>query len=126
MSRKIIGITVGSPLPKPNLKQDDPTKGDYVKGKDIIPTKVSQLENDSNYVGTSELQPAVNNALEQAKTSGEFKGDKGDKGDTGDTGAAGADGYTPVKGVDYFTEEDKTEMVNAVLAALPSAEEVAF
>lgn len=123
MSRKIIGITVGSPLPKPNLKQDDPTKGDYVKGKDIIPTKVSQLENDSNYVGTSELQPAVNSALEQAKTSGEFKGEKGD---TGDTGAAGVDGYTPVKGVDYFTEEDKTEMVAAVLAALPSAEEVAF
>ena len=33
MSRKIIGVTVGSPLPKPNLMQTDPTKGDYVKGK---------------------------------------------------------------------------------------------
>lgn len=31
---------------------------------------------------------------------------------------------TPVKGVDYFTEDDKTELVNDVLAALPSAEEV--
>ena len=29
------------------------------------------------------------------------------------------DGYTPVKGVDYYTEADKTEMVNAVIAALP-------
>jgi len=47
------------------------------------------------------------------------KGDKGDKGDTGaqgiqgvqgDTGAAGADGYTPVKGVDYWTDTDKAEM----------------
>lgn len=59
------------------------------------------------------------------------KGEKGDKGDTGatgpqgekgDTGAAGskgADGYTPVKGVDYYTDLDKTEMVNAVIAALP-------
>ena len=56
------------------------------------------------------------------------KGDKGDKGDTGDTGPqgiqgeagpAGTDGYTPVKGTDYFTEADKTELVNAVLAALP-------
>ena len=34
MSRKIIGVTVGSPLPKPNLMQTDPTKGDYVKGKE--------------------------------------------------------------------------------------------
>ena len=33
MSKKIIGVTVGSPLPKPNLMQDDPTKGDFVKGK---------------------------------------------------------------------------------------------
>lgn len=30
-----------------------------------------------------------------------------------------ADGYTPVKGVDYWTDEDKAEMVADVLAALP-------
>ena len=34
------------------------------------------------------------------------KGDKGDKGDTGGQGPAGQDGYTPVKGVDYFDGED--------------------
>lgn len=46
------------------------------------------------------------------------KGDKGDQGEQGPAGAdgaqgevgpegpAGADGYTPVKGVDYFTDED--------------------
>lgn len=40
------------------------------------------------------------------------KGDKGDtgsqgpKGDKGDTGKAGADGYTPVRGTDYWTDED--------------------
>lgn len=39
-------------------------------------------------------------------------------------GKDGADGYTPVKGVDYFTDADKTDFVNAVLAALPAAEEV--
>ncbi len=53
------------------------------------------------------------------------KGDKGDqgiqgiqgeKGDKGDTGAAGADGYTPVKGVDYFTAEDKAELINGITA----------
>lgn len=35
------------------------------------------------------------------------------------TGKDGEDGYTPVKGTDYYTEEDKTEIVNAVIVALP-------
>lgn len=42
------------------------------------------------------------------------------KGDKGDTGPAGADGYTPVKGTDYWTESDKAEIVDDVLAALPT------
>lgn len=53
-----------------------------------------------------------------------LKGPKGDKGDPGigvpgEKGDPGADGHTPVLGVDYFTEADKTELVNAVLSALP-------
>lgn len=35
-------------------------------------------------------------------------------------------GATPVKGVDYFTEEDKSEFVAAVIAALPDASEVEY
>lgn len=31
----------------------------------------------------------------------------------------GADGYTPVKGTDYWTEADKGEMVAEVISALP-------
>jgi hypothetical protein len=84
------------------------------------------------------------------------KGDKGDKGDPGEPGQKGeqgaqgepgkdgytpvkgvdyfdgspgkdgADGKTPVKGVDYYTEADKSEMVNLVLSALPVAEGVLF
>ena len=56
-------------------------------------------------------------------------GPKGDKGDTGERGPegiqgpigetgpegpqgpVGADGYTPIKGTDYFTEADKAELV---------------
>ena len=38
------------------------------------------------------------------------KGDKGDKGEPGNNGINGADGYTPIKGIDYWTEEDKTEI----------------
>ena len=54
------------------------------------------------------------------------KGDTGAKGDKGDTGAKGADGKTPVKGTDYFTEADKQELVNAVIAALPNGNGVAY
>nr|DAQ03962.1 MAG TPA: collagen alpha 1(VIII) chain protein [Caudoviricetes sp.] len=59
------------------------------------------------------------------------KGDPGDKGDTGDTGAKGDKGEQgiqgekgdkgdkgdkPIKGTDYFTEKEKTEFKNAVVA----------
>ena len=47
MSRKIIGVTVGTTLPKPNFKQNDPTKGDYIKNKpdfDGLKSKVEQIE----------------------------------------------------------------------------------
>lgn len=47
-------------------------------------------------------------------------GEQGPKGETGPQGPAGADGKTPVKGTDYYTTADKTEMVNLVLAALPT------
>lgn len=43
------------------------------------------------------------------------KGDKGDKGDSGTQGEKGADGYTPQKDVDYWTAEDKAQIVKEVL-----------
>ena len=75
---------------------------------------------DVGAIAETELQTAINTALAQAKASGEFDGADGAP------GPAGPAGYTPVKGTDYFTEEDKTEMVNAVLAALPAAEGVSY
>ena len=41
-------------------------------------------------------------------------------------GEPGANGTTPVKDDDYYTEADKQEMVQLVLAAIPSAEEVNY
>lgn len=38
------------------------------------------------------------------------KGDRGEKGDAGDKGEKGEKGDTPVKGVDYWTENDKAEI----------------
>lgn len=46
------------------------------------------------------------------------KGDTGEPGPEGPQGAKGEDGYTPVKGTDYYTEADKTEMVQAVKEGL--------
>lgn len=47
------------------------------------------------------------------------QGPKGDPGAAGAAGPQGPKGDTPVKGVDYFTDADKTEMVNLVIDALP-------
>lgn len=46
------------------------------------------------------------------------KGDQGDKGDKGDTGE---NGKTPLRGVDYWTEADKTEIVNETAENIPTA-----
>lgn len=44
---------------------------------------------------------------------------KGEQGIPGAQGEAGADGVTPVKGVDYFTAEDRQEIAGDVLEELP-------
>lgn len=49
----------------------------------------------------------------------------GSQGIKGETGAKGDDGYTPVKGVDYWTVADKSSIVTDVLNALEASEEVA-
>ena len=98
--------------------------------RDNIPTKTSQLENDNDYVTTTQLNQAIDNAqlgggevdlsgyvtketgnanqitfadgqTFQAKLdNGTLKGEKGDKGAKGDTGATGAKGD---KGQDGLT-----------------------
>lgn len=77
---------------------------DYVV-QDTAPEDTSVLWVDPTDNSDDGFQEAVNAALAQAKESGEFDGEPG---------------KTPVRGTDYYTEADKTEMVNAVLAALPT------
>lgn len=60
------------------------------------------------------LVDAVNDALEEAKESGEFNGKDGADGKDGVDGKDGADGYTPQKEVDYWTPEDVAE-INAYI-----------
>ena len=82
--------------------------------------QVKLTAKDVGAISKDDLQEATNEALAQAKASGEFDGADGKP------GKDGADGYTPIKGVDYYTEYDKDEIVNMVIAALPDAEEGAF
>lgn len=68
-------------------------------------------ENPVDGVDTAEVERIVADYISANKE--ELKGDKGDKGDKGEpgnNGINGADGYTPIKGIDYWTEEDKTEI----------------
>lgn len=62
MKRKIIGVTVGSPLPKPNLMQTDPTKGDYVKGKEEF---LQQIPGGGGSVTDEQIEKAVNKYLDE-------------------------------------------------------------
>lgn len=43
-------------------------------------------------------------------SSADLKGEKGDKGESGKQGSKGESGYTPVKGIDYWSDDDKAEM----------------
>ena len=81
-----------------------------------------------NIVETIELTPGPQGEPGAAFTYDMFTQEQLNalQGPAGAPGEDGQDGKTPVKGVDYYTEADKTEMVNLVLAAIPSAEEVNY
>lgn len=70
----------------------------------IVQNKEDIEKLNTDKLDADKLPEAVNDALAQAKASGEFDGDPGIP------GKPGADGRTPVKGVDYFTEADKQEI----------------
>lgn len=61
------------------------------------------LEGLAGKLDSNKLTGAINTALAQAKASGEFNG---------------ADGKTPVKGIDYYTEADKSEFSEYIASEL--------
>jgi hypothetical protein len=65
MSRKIIGITVGTQLPKPNFKQTDPTKGDYIKNKPDFDGLQTQVNTVSGLVGDTAVSEQIGEAVAQ-------------------------------------------------------------
>lgn len=72
----------------------------YYELRSLIINDLQQLDNKFEQLSKKvfeDVETAVTTSLQEAKDSGEFKGEKGDP---------GKDGYTPVKGEDYFTEEE--------------------
>jgi hypothetical protein len=65
MSRKIIGVTVGTQLPKPNFKQTDPTKGDYIRNKPDFEGLKDRVDTVSDLVGDTAVSEQINTAVEQ-------------------------------------------------------------
>ena len=64
---KITGNTVGTTSPRPNYNQTNPSKADYIIGRE-------------NILDKDELASATEEALRQAKESGEFDGADGNDG----------------------------------------------
>ena len=112
-------------IPDGEMIPSEPTQEMYEQ----IIDRLDKLEQNGTGGGVSEeqLTEAVNEALEEAKASGEFKGDTGEPGQPGKDGEdgqpgkdgqPGADGYTPVRGTDYWTEADKAEIKGYVDTAI--------
>ena len=53
-------------------------------------------------------------------------GKDGEIGQTGPQGPVGPAGYTPIKGTDYWTDADKQEIINAVIASFTDGNEVSY
>ena len=121
----------------PMYKGDKGDKGDPFTYPDFTPEQLAALKgadgaNGQNGVSVTGAHIVASGHLIIALSSGNTidagnaKGAKGDKGDKGDKGNPGADGYTPVKGTDYWTPADKAEIVADVIAALPDGSEVSY
>ena len=118
---------------------DEPAKlSDFTNDTKFITKDVNDL---SNYYNKSTIDSSLNslvnesvdNALEQAKINGDFDGEDGIPAThlwdgtiltiTSASGSSSADlkgekGDAPVRGTDYWTDSDKSEIVNAVIAEL--------
>ena len=127
--KPIIGVTVGTPI-KPQRIIDQTNVNTHMKNVEIHITD-TERQSWNKKLDASELPNAVNDALRQAKESGEFDGKDGVDGKDGYTpikgidyfdglngkdGIDGHDGYTPIKGVDYF-DGDKGEQGVSVIKA---------
>ena len=144
---------IASGLTRTDEEPSDPEKDliDYIADAETVKQEASNAAKDALAAAgraadaASEIENMTANAVtlapgEQATanynagvlTIGVPKGDtgaqgpQGIQGEPGQKGATGEAGHTPVKGVDYFTDAEKSEMIQAVLDALPAAEGASY
>lgn len=102
----------------------------HTKQEQILTVEKRARPSDYVYTPTEimTIEKAVEKALQEAKDSGDFKGDKGDRGDQGmqgEKGDKGDRGETGQSGDDYvLTEADKTEIADIVLQSFVDVSEV--
>ena len=63
MSRKIIGVTVGTTLPKPDFLQSDSSKGDYIKNKPDFDGLQKEVSAISGLVGDKPVSEQIQEAF---------------------------------------------------------------
>lgn len=113
-------VTVNDATGVVTFELNDGSSASYTFPKPKDGVSVTGISDKGNGIFTLLLSDGSETSAVQA-IKGD-KGDKGDKGNPGDKGDPGAPGYTPVKGTDYWTSDDKAEIVNDVLESLPRAE----
>lgn len=85
-------------------------------------TKLNQADNLN--ITTTPIQGGVQ--IDTTSKNGETNSTEVVNGKDGKDGKDGSDGYTPVKGKDYFTQSDINEIVQKVLAQIPTSEGVEY
>lgn len=114
-------LTIGVPKGEPGAKGEKGDKGadgaPGVQGEAGMAATISVGIVSTGEPGT---QASVTNAGTDSTAVLNFVIPRGEKGATGEAG------HTPVKGVDYFTDAEKSKMIQAVLDALPAAEGASY
>lgn len=91
----------------------------------LISVDLSGVKGEKGDAGTTPLMRKSNTAIQVSYDNGSTYTDLVQLSDLG-VGEKGDDGYTPVKGVDYFTTSDVNEIVNAVYAKVVDGTEVSY
>ena len=123
MSKKIVGITVGTTMNPKRIDQyieNGKSAYELAVENGFKGTETEWLDSLHGIDGKDGMDGKDGkDGYTPVKGVDYRDGIDGKDGRDGMDGKNGVDGKTPVKGTDYFTESDKAEMVSAMLASLP-------
>ena len=120
MSKKIIGITVGTTMNPKRIDQyieNGKSAYELAVENGFIGTETEWIDSLHGQDGKDGYTPVK--GVDYFDGNDGYTPVKGVDYFDGKDGKNGVNGYTPVKGTDYFTDADKAEMVSAVIDSLP-------